>query len=232
MFYTSLYMKDLIDKFHKSKILGAIFHTLDYCLRKELKNCKSVLDLGCGPSSPLRYCKNINYSVGVESFQPYLEESKKKKIHSKYINKKIEDVDFPENSFDAVIMIEVLEHLREDVGLEILKKIEKWAKKKIIISSPNGFIPQKEVDNNFLQKHLSGWDYKKMKNLGFKIKGLAGLKYLRREGQGGSMEDNMINSVYFRPKHFWFVIATLSQIFTYFFPAIAFELFSVKKINN
>ncbi len=120
-----------------------------------------ILDLGCGPSSPLQHCKNIKYSVGVEAFPPYLDVTKAKEIHTEYLAKKIEEVDFPEKSFDAVIMIKVLEHLPEKTGLEMLKKAEKWAKKKVIISSPNGFISQKEVDNNPLQKHLSGWVLKK-----------------------------------------------------------------------
>ena len=207
-----------------------IFHTLDHCLQEELCDCESVLDLGCGPSSPLQFCKNIKYSLGVEAFELYLSESQKKKIHTEYSAKKIEELDFPENSFDAVIMIEVLEHLPEDVGLGILKKAEKWAKKKIIVSSPNGFIKQKEVDNNPLQKHLSGWDWKKMKKFGFKSQGLAGWKFLRQEVENDTMGDDLTTSIRFRPRFFWFLIATISQIFTYYFPVLAFELFSVKKI--
>ena len=221
----------MISKLHKSKFLGKIFHTLDYCLQKELRDCESVLDLGCGPSSPLQNCKNIKYSVGVEAFGPYMEESKKKKIHSEYLDKKIEDLNFPENSFDAVIMIEVLEHLPEDVGLKILEKAEKWAKKKIIISSPNGFLAQKEVDNNPMQKHLSGWNYEKMKRLNFKCYGLAGLKSLRQEVQNDTMGNDLMTSIKFKPKSFWFGIAALSQIILYYFPVFSFELFSIKNIK-
>ena len=44
------------------------------------------------------------------------------------------------------------------------------------------FFPQKVVDNNPMQVHLSGWNIPKMKSLGFnKFKGLAGLNYLRDE---------------------------------------------------
>ncbi len=221
-------MNDLISRFHKSKFLGKVFHTLDYCLRRELWDCESVLDLGCGPNSPLQRCKNVKFSIGVEAFGPYLEESKRKKIHTEYLDKKIEQLDFPENSFDAVILIEVLEHLPESVGLEILNKAGKWARKKVIVSSPNGFINQKEVDNNPLQKHLSGWDKNTMTKLGFKCNGLAGIKSLRREVQNNTMGDDITTSIRFEPKFFWFVIATFSQIFTYFIPTLAFELFSIK----
>ena len=222
-------MKTFIDKLYRSRFLGTIFHTLDYCLQKELKNCESVLDLGCGPSSPLQYCKNVKHSVGVEAFTDYLNRSKKSEIHTEYLNKNIKDVNFPNDSFDAVIFIEVLEHLTENEGMQILEKAGNWAKKKIIVTSPNGFINQKEVDNNPLQKHLSGWDYKKMRKMGFKIRGLAGLKFLRQEGQSDVMEGELLHSIRFRPKSFWFLAAALSQIFTYWFPSIAYELLSVKK---
>jgi SAM-dependent methyltransferase len=225
-------MKNLINKLHKSNFLGAVIHTLDYCLQRELSDCESVLDLGCGPSSPLQHCRNVKYSLGVEAFSPYLEESKKKKIHTEYSDKKIEDLDFPENSFDAVIMIEVLEHLPEEAGLEILKKAEKWAKKKVVVSSPNGFVAQKAVDGNELQKHLSGWDCEKMKKLGFVSNGLAGLKFLRQEVQNDTMGDDLMTSIKFKPKFFWFGIATLSQILVYYIPFLAFELFSVKNVEK
>ena len=218
---------NLINKIHSSRFFGSIFHTLDYCLQKELSDCESVLDLGCGPSSPIQYCKNIKHSVGVEVFEPYLGKSKSKKIHTEYLQKNLMELDFPENSFDAVIMIEVLEHLPEDRGLEMLKQAKKWAKKKVVVSSPNGFIGQKEVDENPYQKHLSGWGIQKMRHLGFNINGLAGLKSLRQEVQDDTMGDNLLTAIKYNPKGFWFIVATLSQLFCYFTPAVAFELFSV-----
>lgn len=219
----------IISSVYHNKLISKVLHTLVYNLQKELKECETVLDLGCGPNSPLQYCKNIKHSVGVEAFIPYLEKSKEKNIHNEYLDKKIEDLDFPENSFDAVIMIEVLEHLPKEIGAKILKKAEGWAKKKVVVSSPNGFIAQKEVDANPLQKHLSGWNYEKMKKLGYRSHGLAGLKFLRQEVQNDTMGDNLMTSIRFWPKPFWFVIATLSQVFVYFVPSLAFELFSAKE---
>lgn len=225
-------MKSLIQKLYNNNILSKLFHTSVYCLKNELQDCESVLDLGCGPSSPLQYCTNINYSVGIETFVPYLEESKKKKIHTEYLCSNIEKLSFPNNSFDAVIMIEVLEHLPEKSGLELLAKSVRWAKKKVIVSSPNGFISQKEIDNNPFQRHLSGWDYQKMSHLGFKIYGLAGLKLLRQEVQNNTMGNDITTSIRFWPKPLWFIVAALSQIATYYIPWIAFELFSVKNISH
>jgi len=225
-------MKNLINKLHESQFFGRIFHTVIYCLQTELKDCESVLDLGCGPSSPLKYCKNVKQSVGVEAFGAYLEESKKRGIHSKYIEKRIEQVDFPENSFDAVILIEVLEHLPENIGYEILKKAKKWARKKVIVTTPNGFVVQKELDGNPMQKHLSGWDLKKMRSLGYQCRGLAGLKYLRREVPDDLIGDDLTAAINYRPRLFWFAVATASQLITYYFPSLAFELFCACPVSQ
>jgi len=224
-------LHQLINRLHKSKFVGFFFHTLDYCLKQELSDCSSVLDLGCGPSSPLKSCNNIKYSVGVEAFKPYLLKSKNANIHSKYICKKIEDLNFDRNSFDAVIMIEVLEHLPEKEGHKILRRAEQWAKKKVIISSPNGYIHQKELDNNILQKHLSGWDYAKMSKLGFSCHGLAGFKIFRTENEDHTMGDDLMATIKYRPKPLWFAIASVSQMISYYLPKFAFEIFSVKKIS-
>ena len=230
------FFDSVIDKFHKSLFWGRIFHTLNYCLQKELSDCETVLDIGCGPSSPLQYCSNIKYSVGVEPFKPYLEESKKKKIHTKYLNKKIEELDFPENSFDAVIMIEVLEHLPKKVGREILKKAEKWARKKVIISTPNGFFPMGDVDKNQYQTHLSGWTAKELFKEGFECRGICGLRcFYNKENEVETLinEEKSKNisfcNIKFKPQRFFFILAGVSQIIAYFFPKYSFEIFAVKR---
>ena len=224
-------MKKLIEKIYHHPIFYRIFPTTKYCLIKELKDCQSILDLGCGPSSPIQYVKNIRHSVGVEAFEPYILEAKKRNTHTKYIQKKIEGIDFPEKSFDAVILIEVLEHLPKERGYEILKKAEKWAKKKVIISTPNGFLLQLERDNNLLQKHLSGWGVDEMRKLGFRCNGLSGFKLLRQEAPAVIEENDFMASIKMKPRFFWFIIATLSQAYTYYFPKKAFEIFCVYNIK-
>jgi len=83
-----------------------------------------VLDLGCGRSSPIRYCP-VSYSVGVELFEPYLEESKKMKIHNEYILADIRKVEFKPKSFDCVLALDGLEHLTKKEGLSLIK-VSRW----------------------------------------------------------------------------------------------------------
>jgi len=81
---------NLVSSIYHNKLLETIFPTLVYVLKQELKDWQSVLDLGCGPDSPLQYCTNVQHSVGVEAFQPYLEESKKNKYTANMSVKKFE----------------------------------------------------------------------------------------------------------------------------------------------
>lgn len=221
-------MKELIRKLYHHPILSAIMHTLVHELQKELRDCKSVIDLGCGPSSPLQYCPWIEYSIGVEAFEPYLEQSKARRIHNEYQNTRLEHLDFQDHCVDAVILIDVLEHLPEEIGYQILEKAERWARKKVIVSSPNGFIEQSDLDGNELQKHLSGWDYAKMKALGFRCRGMAGPKWLRREVEGGTMGDDLLVSIRFQPRFLWFMISSVFQPVIYYLPKMAFSLFSTR----
>ncbi len=41
-------MNDLITNFYHHPVLSRVFHALVYYLKRELKGCQSVLDLGCG----------------------------------------------------------------------------------------------------------------------------------------------------------------------------------------
>jgi len=190
-------------------------------LKRELSDCHLVLDLGCGYNSPIQYC-NVPFSVGVELFEPYLEESKKKGIHNEYIKADIRKVEFKPKSFDAILCLEVLEHLTKEEGYELIKKMETWARKKIIITTPNGYIYQDEYDNNPFQEHKSGWTVEELKNLGFKIYGINGWKKLR--GYRGGVK--------YKPTFLWTIISDLTQKITYHFPNLAFQLFAVKKIKN
>lgn len=224
-------MSSIISKLYHNPLLSGVVHTLVYELRGELKDCQSVLDLGCGPSSPIQYCPWITHSVGVEAFAPYLKQSQSKNIHTEYQNSYLENIDFPDKSFDAVILIDVLEHMPEQLGNVILEKAQRWARKKIIVSSPNGFVEQSALDGNELQKHLSGWDYDRMKSLGFKCKGMAGPKWLRREVESETMGDDLLVSIKYRPRLFWFVMSSLLQPFVFHYPRSAFSLFSTKYVS-
>lgn len=211
-------------RFTKNKVMKTLYTKLFPSwleeLKRELFEYNTVLDLGCGPNSPIQYC-NISFSVGVELFEPYLQESKKKHIHDKYINADIGKIEFKTKSFDAVIALDVLEHLTKEEGLSLIKKMEKWSKKKIIIFTPNEYIWQDGYDNNQLQEHKTGWRVKELQKLGFKVYGINGWRKLR--GYKASLK--------YKPTLLWLTISNLTQKITYYCPKFAFQLLAVKKVN-
>lgn len=192
-------------------------------LSNSLAGCSSVLDLGCGDNSPLRSVKNIKYSVGFDGFKESMERSKRNKIHDEYKLgdlKKIEKY-FKKKSFDAVIALDVVEHLKKKDSLELIKKMENIAKKRVVILTPNGFYHQDAYDNNPYQIHNSEWSVGDFKKLGFKVYGLRGLKYLRSE----------YATVKYKPWIFWAPLTFLSEFIFYFSPNLSYHIFAVKNIR-
>lgn len=193
-------------------------------LEDELKGMESVLDLGCGSCSPLAKIKKDFFSVGVDIFKPSIEESKKKAIHDKY---KLGDVlkinnYFKKKSFDVVIALDLIEHLKKEEGSKLLEKMEQIAIKKIIILTPNGFYKQDSLEDNAHQVHQSGWGVEDFRGKNFHIYGMRGLKFLRGE----------CATIKFKPWFFWGVISTISQPVFYFMPKLAYQLFIVKELKT
>jgi SAM-dependent methyltransferase len=188
-------------------------------LKKELLGCSSVLDVGCGPNSRIQIA-DVPFSVGVDLFEPYIQKSKEKKIHNKYIKADIREVEFKPDSFDAVICIDVLEHLTKEEGTELIKKMENWAKKKIIVFTPKGYRPQEQYDDNLLQEHKSGWSRYELEEFGFKVYGV-GWKVLL--GPKGEFK--------YKPEKLWNIFSDLTLLLPYHFPILSFHMLAVKMIK-
>ena len=230
---TDDFNKKVVSVFAKKDLLKSIFSEEHYLIKKELADCKSVLDLGCGHNSPIRYCTNLKYSVGVDICKRAIEISKKSKVHTKYLNKKIESINFKPRSFDAVILIGVLEHLKKEEGRDAISKAVSWSKRKVVISVPNGFIPQgKFDDNNKYQIHLSSWNTNELKNLGFRVRGITGAKFMYRKGEFKGTSKYNLENLRFKPKPLAFVLNCLFQIPIYFLPYCAQTLFAIKNTNQ
>ena len=144
-----------------------------------LEGCESVLDLGCGRTSFLKFYKP-KYAIGVDLFEPYLAQSKSERIHDEYILSDVLEVEFEPNSFDAVVCTEVLEHISKKKGHELIEKMKRWAKKRVLVTTTNGFCVHEVVDDNELQCHKSGWTVDELEDIGFKLFGIRGWIGLRK----------------------------------------------------
>lgn len=189
-------------------------------LGREIEDCNSVLDLGCGWK--IQPCLKSKYSVGVDAYQASIDRAKDVGIHNKLYCidiLKAHDM-FKPKSFDCVMALDVIEHFIKEDGRSLLKIMETLAVKKIIIFTNNGFLSQGEYDNNPLQTHLSGWDVEEMKAQGFKVMGINGFK--------GIMKEEF--QIRLRPVRIWQVIRDLSNIIVYKQPKLAYQILCVKEL--
>lgn len=188
-------------------------------LRRELAGCRTVIDLGCGQSSPLPYC-GVPYSVGVDVHRGYFEDdSRRARGHSAYVLADVREVQFRERSVDAVIALEVVEHLPKSEGWQLIVNMERWARRKVIISTPNGFVPQLPDEKNAHQEHLSGWLPEEFTARGYRVLGFNGWKGLRGT-------DSQLR---YRPEFVWQRVVDLTQLVTYRRPHLAFQFYAVRE---
>lgn len=195
-------------------------------LQRDLADCESILDLGCGSSSPLLKIGVGKKTDAVDIFEPYI------KMHNKagdYRSCVLADIlTMPlipelEKQYDAVVVCDVLEHLPKDKVYEIglFNSIERIARKRVILFTPNSFVENDLVDDDPYQAHVSSWwpdDYRAM---GYKVVGSTGLRWLL--GKGSLPE--------YKPSTLFQILALLAQPLVYRYPRIAWHSYAVKEIK-
>lgn len=194
---------------------------VEYLLLRELMDCESILDLGCGRHSMVPILPSYIYKVGVELYEPHYREAVEKGRHNRTIQADVRTVKFEEKSFDAVVMLDVLEHLTKEEGAALMEKMRRWAKKKVVIFTPNGFLPQHEYDDNPLMEHQSGWEASEFKKQGFRVYGVRAFKswvapFFRHDDEKPHPAARLLD---------------VFQLVTYHWPTKAFQLFCVRTVN-
>ncbi len=204
-----------------SKYQNIFFYRI---LEKELSKCNSVLDVGCGHSSSIGMIRRRFRSEGIDIYKKNIIESKRKKLHDKYMLGDIKKLSklYKKKSFDACVAIDVVEHFNKQDALRLIKDMEVIAKKRVIILTPNGFYEQHAFDGNPHQIHKSGWTKTDLRKLGYTVYGLRGLKFLRDDHAG----------IKYKPWIFWGICSLISEIIFFPFPSLSFDLFAVKKLNK
>ena len=192
-------------------------------LRSTLRHCQTVLDVGCGNSSPLRFLPKLHL-VGLEGYAPALEEARRARTHDEYFSgdvKQLGDL-FSSRRFDACVALDVIEHLQKDDGWRMLADMERLATRRVIIFTPNGFMPQRSQHGD-LQEHFSGWTAEDMRQRGYRVLGMLGAKPLRGE----------YHQIRYRPRMFWSVVSALSHYcYTRARPESAAAIFCVKSVGG
>jgi SAM-dependent methyltransferase len=206
--------------------LGRLYSQLFRTINQETMDCQSLLDIGCGYKPEMKkITQRMSQSVGVDVFEPSIAKAKADNTHSQLIVadallylEKVAD-----KSFDAVLALDLIEHLEKERGLWLMHQMERIARKKVLIFTPNGFVIQRPFDNNPWQEHKSGWEWKEMKEHGYGLYGIGGFKKIRGERY----------KIKYKPRIFWKYFSYFTQNFTYKkYPFLAFEILCVKDLAH
>jgi hypothetical protein len=186
--------------------------------------CDSLLDVGCGRLSPVAgFASEIRYRVGVDAHLPSVERSRIAGIHSEYVVANLLEIGekFLAKSFDCVTLLEVIEHFPRADGEKLLEQCERIARVKVVVSTPNGFVPQLPEPDNPFQEHISGWTVEDFRSRGYEVTGTAGWKAFR----GPLMRPR------WRPHAFFLRLSLRTESWFEKRPNHAFQILCVKKIE-
>ena len=186
------------------------------------KQAKSLLDVGCGKGDPMSFInKHGSFDVtGVDLFQPYLEEAKRKAVYRRLVFGNALFLPFESKTFDTVICMELLEHLEEADGNLLLGELERVARKQILLTTPIGRYEQHAYDGNRYQEHKFIWTIGALRSQGYKIWG-TGIRGLpRKEIRSQSIR-------FFRDGAY-----ALGGVFSYYLPQLACHVVAEKKLNS
>ncbi|MEF9426871.1 MAG: GNAT family N-acetyltransferase [Candidatus Mariimomonas ferrooxydans] len=197
---------------------------------------KTILDVGCGlgiygalcriylegenlyDRKNLRWNKKENWSVKInciEGFEKYITDLHKSVYNEIFVSdvqkilKKTGD-----NSYDAVLAIDILEHFRKEDGIIFIKELQRTGKN-VILATPVKDIRQ-VVPENPLEDHLSLWNSEELKSLNFRIltdtSFIAGI-YSSSDSQPARGNDNNITIRMYREGDEAGIIKLFKEIF-------------------
>jgi len=207
-----------------------IFPSYRHKLAHVVAGCSSLLDVGCGKDSPVKFFAHTMHTVGVDIFAPAIEQSKGSQIHNEYHQMNVLDIGrkFEEKTFDCVLASDLIEHLEKEDGLRLLDMMEKIARKKVIVFTPRGFLEQHEYEDNPWQKHKSGWEVDEMQARGYNVVGINGCRWVW--DMHYLWKDRGRAPILIRT--FRKILVDVTQLFAWFFPGCAFQILCVKDVGK
>jgi len=200
------------------------FFFYKHAIKRSLGDCTSVLDVGCGSVSILGQIKGKFTSTGIDLFKKSIQISRKAKNHDRYVVGDVRKLQtyFSKKSYDVVISLDVIEHLTKKEAKAMIAQMEKIAKKRVVILTPNGFYPQDMLEGNPHQVHKSGWSIQDLQPMGYQLYGLRGIKYIR----------GIHATIFLKPWILWAFLALISEPLLYFIPSLSYDLLAIKDITR
>jgi len=175
---------------------------------------EKILDVGCGFGKwghliRILYAeRNIRNAqiMGVDIECSHLHLAKK--IYDSVIGCCASCLPFPSNSFDTVLVSEVIEHLPRWKGFNLIRECERVAEKKVIITTPS----MRTV--SLYSEHICYWKPSDFKRLGYKVYGVRGYPRL--------VSTNVLVQL---------ILAFAVAPFSYWFPTLSSNVIAVKSVD-
>jgi SAM-dependent methyltransferase len=153
-------------------------------LERAIPPGSSVLDVGCGTASPLLHLRSRLSSLGgIDAFAAAADAGRRSGKYDVVVEGDVQELDrhFEPASYDVVVAIDLLEHLDEASGDRLLAAMERVARRRVVVLTPNGFVDQDALAGNPWQVHRSGWTPRQLRQRGYVVRGVHGLRMLRGE---------------------------------------------------
>jgi SAM-dependent methyltransferase len=208
------------------------FPSLEYHLRQLLKGYRSFVDLGCGPNSPVQKFSKRYRCLGVDAAEESIRQSREKGIFTEYLVADITKTGIASKSYDVAISLDVINLNEKSKSEKIISEMERIASKRAIIFVPNGKVEEpKEIkersesrykSNYEYLKYRSSWTAAEMRQRGYKVIGINGLKWLRK---GNAMPR-------IRPTPVGALISDMTQPVVQFMPSKAFHLLCYRDLDK
>ena len=200
------------------------FQKYDYreWLRRDLADCDSILELGCGSNSPILQIGYGQKTTALDIFPAYVRMHNAANHYAHCWIGNLLWENFGTKRYDAVVICDVLEHLdRPSVETtRLFERIELAARKKVILFTPNGWTENSWVDGNEYQLHRSVWGPDDYQKRGYTVTGTHGWRWII--GEAGLPRR--------RPYSLWSIVAMLSLPLMVKHPEWAGHSYAVKEV--
>lgn len=185
----------------------------------------SVLDIGCGDGTVMAFCNRHGKFcvIGADIFLPSLRKALEICCYQDMIQCDVRYLPFKVKSFDAVVILEVIEHLKRNQGEIVLRQLENIARNYVVLATPVGTYKQSSWQGNPFQEHKSVWNVTQLRALGYQVHGV-GVKGFGGEGGVYSRFPVFLGPLLDLIWMLWGPIA-------YFFPTVACRMIATKRVK-
>jgi ubiquinone/menaquinone biosynthesis C-methylase UbiE len=190
---------------------------------------KTILDVACGPSWPMKLLRQkfkFDKVVGVDLYEPYIAKAREEGVHDEYVIRDVRDLPFEDKSFDTVLALQIIEHLEKEEAWKMIDNLERIAKKQVIIATPIGEMYHPDEDGNELQLHHSHFYPEDLEAKGYKT-----IKYGRKSILG---ENGIVHKIKFRPlRQLIFLLnLAITPLYFKFQPLSDYHVYAIKNLNK